>query len=726
MRIKTSRLQDTTQLSRIQEEIVNLPPTGATFVEGPAGAGKTTAAVARLRHMIEGGIPAGSILVLAPQRTLLRPYSDLLRSPAIPAGSEATVLTVGGLAQRMVELFWPVIGGPGGFAQPNHPPTFLTLETAQYYMARLVRPLLDKGYFDSVVIDRNRLYSQILDNLNKAAVVGFPYSEIAARLKQAWPGESAQARIYDEAQECALLFRNFCLQHNLLDFSLQYETFVEQVWPLPAARDYLTSRYRHLIADNLEEDTPVAHDLLADWLPDLDSALLLYDQDAGHRRFLGADPVSAYRLSAQCDRRFLLSASYVNSPDAAALGRALVDALGYSPEAGQDLEAAPPREGDVEAALAYQQEGALRFHPEMLDWVAGEIGRLVHEEGVAAGEIAVLAPFLSGALRFSLAQKLAQRGVAVRSHRPSRALREEPATTCLLTLAALSHPGWGIHPTQAEVAHALMLAIRDMDLVRAHLLAEVAYRTVDGQPTLTAFDDLDLYAQERITFLLGSRYDGLRGWLNAQAAREVQQRRRGQYGAGDVELDHFLSRLFGELLSQPGYGFHENYDAAEIAAVLIESARKFRRMMEGGPREGAKSTAQEYVELVRDGVVAAQYVQSWERQPEDAVLLAPAYTFLMSNRPVDHQFWLEVGSTGWWERLYQPLTQPYVLSRAWEGGRIWSDSDEYGARREALARLVLGLARRCRKQVHLGWSELDEHGYEPRGPLLQAIQRALR
>jgi hypothetical protein len=119
-------------------------------------------------------------------------------------------------------------------------------------------------------------------------------------------------------------------------------------------------------------------------------------------------------------------------------------------------------------------------------------------------------------------------------------------------------------------------------------------------------------------------------------------------------------------------------------------------------------------------------VRSWERQPEDAVLLAPAYTFLMSNRPVEYQFWLEVGSSGWWERLYQPLTQPYVLSRAWEGGRQWSDSDEYAARQEALARLALGLTRRCRKQVYLGWSELDEHGYEPRGPLLRALQRALR
>ena len=150
------------------------------------------------------------------------------------------MLTLGGLAQRMVELFWPLVAAEAGFARPDRPPVFLTLETAQYFMARLVGPLLDEGYFDSISIDRNRLYSQILDNLNKAAVVGFPPPRSAPRLKAAWLGEPAQLRVYDEAQECADRFRAYCLAHNLLDFSLQYEVFARHLWPLPACRDYLT------------------------------------------------------------------------------------------------------------------------------------------------------------------------------------------------------------------------------------------------------------------------------------------------------------------------------------------------------------------------------------------------------------------------------------------------------------------------------------------------------
>jgi hypothetical protein len=106
--------------------------------------------------------------------------------------------------------------------------------------------------------------------------------------------------------------------------------------------------------------------------------------------------------------------------------------------------------------------------------------------------------------------------------------------------------------------------------------------------------------------------------------------------------------------------------------------------------------------------------------------MAPAYTFLMANRAVDVQFWLDVGSTAWWERLYQPLTHPYVLSRLWPEEKVWTDEDEFAARQVALGRLILGLVRRCRKRIYLGIAELGEQGYEQRGPLLQAVQRTLR
>ncbi|MEO0563966.1 MAG: hypothetical protein AAF125_17815, partial [Chloroflexota bacterium] len=64
--------------------------------------------------------------------------------------------------------------------------------------------------------------------------------------------------------------------------------------------------------------------------------------------------------------------------------------------------------------------------------------------------------------------------------------------------------------------------------------------------------------------------------------------------------------------------------------------------------------------------------------------------------------------------------------RDWQGGKPWTDEDEYHSRNETLYHLVLGLIRRCRTGVYLGFSDLGEQGYEQRGVLLEAVQRMLR
>ncbi|MCB0001772.1 MAG: ATP-dependent helicase [Anaerolineae bacterium] len=702
-----------TTLTKAQEAAGAAPYDRAIFLEGPAGTGKTTAGVQRLLNLVQSGVAASSILVMTPVRPLAKPYSEALRRTRLRPGSIPALVTAGGLARRNVELFWPLVSRQAGFARPDSPPVFLTLETAQYHMARIARPLLENGYFESVTIDRNRIYSQIIDNLNKAAVVGFPYTEIGQRLHEAWLGDESQLRVYNDAQECATRFREYCLRHNLLDFSLQVEVFRQHLWSLPECRDYLTRSYRHLIVDNLEEDTPFAHDLLRDWLPQVNSALLIYDQEAGYREFLGADPDSGAALKVLCAEHLTLNQSFVASPELNALGARLANAL-RQPRAAQP----PVAPEAVRQTLLFRED--MRFYPEMLDWVAGQIADLV-DGGVTPSEIVVLAPFLSDSLRFSLTQRLAQAGIAARSHRPSRALRDEPAARSLLTLTALANPDWQRTPEQFDVSYALMQAIDGLDPVRAQLLTKIVYRSKANAPGLSSFEQINPDMHERISYVLGGRYDTLRVWL-----ADLQRRR------SPATLDHFLSRLFGEVLSQAGFGFHDNFDASQAAANLVESVQKFRQAVaevdeqQQDDEGGSVDPGREYLDMVEDGVIAAQYVRGWQEVDRNAVLLAPAHTFLMMNRPVDYQFWLDIGSRGWYERLYQPLTHPYVLSRHWQPGRQWDHDDEDAANQERLYRLAVGLLRRCRKQVFLGLSELGEQGYEQRGPLLWAFNHVLR
>ena len=233
--------------------------------------------------------------------------------------------------------------------------------------------------------------------------------------------------------------------------------------------------------------------------------------------------------------------------------------------------------------------------------------------------------------------------------------------------------------------------------------------------TLNPFNTLKPEMQDRITFLVGEQYEILRTWLTEN--KEM----------ASSEPDHWFSRLYGEVLSQPGFGFHDDFNAAAVVSHLIDSCRKFRYIYIPSSDRSATNAGREYIRVLENGILAAQsYSTQNMRESLDTVFLGPAFSFLMRNKPVAYQFWLDIGSQGWWARLDQPLTHPYVLSRNWQPGQQWTDIDEYSANLQSLTRLTSGLLRRCREHVYLCSVSINERGMEERGQLILALQSIQR
>jgi hypothetical protein len=671
------------------------------FVEGVAGTGKTTAAIERVKQLLKNGVRPDSILVLVPSSILAVPYRESLQRSHINT-TDIHTATLGKLAYQMVKLFFPLVSEEAAFAHPHDEPHFLSLELVQYYMTRFIEPTIEeKDYFNSVRINRNRLYTQIIDNLNKSVLMDFPINTLATRLKSAWRGDVEQDYIYEDAQVTGELFRERCKQHNMLDFSLQVELFVKHLWEKPQVRNYLFNQYKHLIVDNLEEDNPTTHRIIREWLQHCDSATLIYDHQGGFRRFLGADPKTAYQLKSACDVHVSLTNHRIMSPDLEAFRFQLASSL------NRTENEKTPSSGDVLSAIVYENN---RFHTDMINWVVEEVNSLINNDGVSPSEIVILAPYVTDALRFSLQSRFNELDIPNSTHRPSRMLRDEPTARSLLTLAKIAHPQWGLNTSDFEVANALMTVIEDLDLVRARLITRSLYKE---QKLLTFKLVTDETALERITFSLGMYYDRIVEWIE------------NYHKENELPIDIFLSKLFGEVLSHAGYSFFENIHVTNTVADLIDSCRDFRQTV--NRIEPDVNTSIEYVRMFERGVIANRYTRDWSSNTKsESVLISPAFTFLQNNRPVDYQFWLKVGSSGWSQRLYQPLTHPYVLNVHWELGRIWTDIDELNAEQETLASLTMGLVRRCRKKVYLGISEFGERGYQQRGPLIMAIQSMLR
>ncbi len=685
------------------------------FVEGPFGSGKTTLAIQTMLTWLRDGISADNILVMVPQRTLARQYQLALRNAELGPLRNLQIRTLGGLAKDASNLFWPLVAEEAGFSSPDRAPQFLTIETSQYTMSRFVDDALERGEFEAIKVSAQQIARQIVDNLGKAAILGIDYKEVPVRLKKAW-GEKSLRQIYayDAAGKVAEVFRTYCLQNRLLDYSLQVELF-GRLLKKPIFREQFLGRFTHIIVEHVEEEATFTHRFIEEWLPDLDGALLTFEWDGGYRVFLGANPAGGEALRDKCDGVIVLNETHISNDN--------IQALSTEVRRVFDLSTLDPKKGDPGAAFEYAFHD---FFPDMLEWVAEQIDHLVHDKGVPQREIAVMAPYLSDALRFTLKRKLKQRKIEVISHRPSRALKDEPAARCLLTLAALAHPQWfnepGTslrHPPAEDLAQTLATAIEPLDPLRARLLTKVAYKP-RRDPALSRFEEMHPNMQARITFVAGHHYDHIYQFL------------MDYIDTGHLEpLDYFFSHLFGEVLSQPGFGFHaDNYengrnDAGRVVGELVESARKFRQGLFGQGVD-LNEIGKRYFMTVQQGLLSALYVASWRDELSEAIFLAPAYTFLMRNRAVDIQFWLDIGATGWWERLEQPLTHPYVLSASWNPEQVWEDQHEYATQQEMLYKILRGLLARTRQQVYMGISDLGEQGFEQRGPLLRMLQQVLR
>jgi len=681
-----------------QERLLNIPLNCSVFLEGEFGTGKTTTAIARLGQLM-AHFPGFQILVLVPQRSLGKPYIKYIDQQLQYSGSLPNLSTLGSLTRRMVSLFWPVISKEAGFLNPSLPPQFLSTETAQYCMEKAITPFLEQGFFQSLVLTRNRLYGQILDDLNKTAIIRFPLNEISHWLKSVSNLETGLSKAFDQVLICATEFRKYCFLNNLVDYSLQVELFFKHLWNKDIFKEYFYKNFRVLIADNVEEDVPAAHDLIKEWIPNFDSSLILFDQYGGFRSFLGADPQSGASIKSLCEKNEYFKNKIDQNKSLISFSAALHDCISQERRSSVNYDFS-----DVLTINDYH------FYPEMIASVCSQIKMLVDSQKARPGEIVILSPYLSDALNFSISTVLGSLRIPNRSSRPSQMYIKDPRIRAFFTFAKFAHPQWQLQISLYELRNALMVILPNLDIVKADLIVKTLFSVKQSSEGLRSFDTITNHQmQERITFSIGEKLERLNGWIKDYRSRDP------------LPLDVFFSEIFGELLSQKGFGLFADFNAASRIDQMTRSIRVFRQFSTQVLGMDDISAGIEYIRSVENGLLPSA-ILNFEEREGDSVLIAPAHTFLMENSKVEFQFWLDIGSLGWWERLNQPLTNPYLLNRNRDLDLLWTEADEFETNRAGMERIVKGLINRCGKMIFVSTVRTNENGSEQRGPLLQAFQ----
>ncbi len=696
------------------------------YLVGPAGTGKSTRLAARLGQLVESNIRPDRILVLVPQQAQARIFRTELAQikGTRKARGEPTITTIYGLAQQHVSLFYPLIAERAGFSDPQREPVLLNVEAAQYFLNQILAPRL--ADFEDLKLYRPRLLGQILDSMNKAAECGFGLDEIATRLGAAWSGEAQRIVSYRRMQEIALAFRAFCLQHSLVDFSLLIDTFAQQLLHTQSYRDYIIAHYRHLLADNIEENPPVMHDFIAEVMKTCDTALLVENDPGGFRLFLGADVDSAQALRTTCDEVVRLDTSFTAAPEVIAFGNSLRRHFSPAAERGGKAvggmlrgrsEDAAPEQGSRGSALG-DAPGSAKYWTGMVDWVVNHIQELVGQ-GTHPREIAVLAPYVEDVLRFELMERLRPAGIRVRTVRPSRPLYDHPIVRMLVTLTRLAHPEWDHAIATSDLARTLAVSIAGLDVARAQLIADAAMKAAPRR--LMPLDDAALWQR------VGMRFYEPYSVIQKRLAGDEDNMALTSPTTQAIPLDLYWQQFYTDVLSRQGFGLHEDLDGGLVVDKLIKSARGFREVFEHAGLADGVDIPQEYIKTLGEDILAAQYAP--EREPDiaddDAVLVMPAHTYLINNFTSRYQFWLDIHSLGWYERVYQPLTHPYVLSRRWKTGRVWTEEDDHRSQQEMLGKLLSGLTYHCAGKVFVASSEYSISGQEEDGPLARAIQRVI-
>ncbi len=666
---------------------------GSIFLAGPAGSGKSSALHHRLVQLLQSGEPAYTILVLVAEQDHVEPFLNFVHQSRLRPLTELSITTYYNLARELVTLFWPLVARPAGFIRPYQPPTFLSYDLAQLLMWQVVIPMIEDGAFADLRLRPQQIVSQLLDTLNRAALNGLSLDEANRRQLKTWSGEQDHIVHLRDAAIAAQRFRTVCLENNLLDLSLVVQVFDTQLVKHPRFRQYFVERYRHFMVDNIEEQTPAGQNFVNSLMDTTESVVIAYDAGGGYKRFLAADPTGAKMFRNRCQQAIDFKSNFTAAPVMHQLSHVVENFL---------VGTNKPTSGAEEAVFATISS---RYRQEMIRELVVVLADLI-QGGVQANEIAIIAPYLDGALRYGLAKELGAAGIPHFLLRRRSSPRDEPRVRAWITWLAIAHPTWGIRPVEYDVAEALSLTIAGIDPARAQLFAQELYRQEESVLLPVAHlaeNMLKRLGEERIVLV-----EELRQWLI-------------ENGQDRYPIDMFLFQLFNNLLSQPHFQPEPEPAGGAVCDWLVRSAGRLRQA--AGPM-GLRTTAElgkSFIEGIYQGLVTANPPELGDPPDPDGVMISTIYGYLLAGRPVQLQVWLDTAATGWWDIPRQPLSNAFVLAQSWDPERPWTMAEDHQIRDELLSRIVRGLTNRCSGQVIFANSELDRRSIRQDGRLWHAL-----
>lgn len=619
------------------------------------------------------GINSDSILVLVQNSVQINKWREYLHQNLQVFGS-LQIYTYWGFAQAEVARHWNLAEQAFYGAASTAKPTFITAEIAHYLMSLLVNDYRKTGWLDTIGTP-SQLALQIINNMNLAAMSGTRLEEPFLRILRT-EMDPERGKAIGEAMGIGREFRKNCLESRCLDYSLVVEAYNTILLPDPGYRETLAGRYQALIMDNLEESVPAQTDLAAFMLQSCTS-YAAFDPTGGHYRFFGADPDYAWST---------LNPLYEISSCKSNINEELARVVTNNIRSGRIIQ-----QCRVEAPRLRMI--SQDYRSEIIRRLVDHIEALI-ANGCPPNEIAIIAPVIDRVLDISLSSLMKTKGIPFETVNRKEILADQEFAQVMVTLAALVE---GETPNITELTRALIL-ILEVDPIRSNILAKFCVGRGIDQP-------LPVKQLTRVGFVAGRRYDDFREWILAK--------RQETGGEGSI-----FQQLFAEVVSTL---IHEHKDIISSRQV-IKSAIAFESAQQEIEALRKKPFLQSFVDMIRQGTVAAEANRITKSEDKSVVLATPLGIF-KSGRPFKYQFWLDGSSSLWTPRNVTELNNYHLMSKTWDGR--WNAALDMAKRAERLAQSIAGLIMRCTDEIVILVSEFDSMGQEQEGELPELIYESV-
>jgi len=626
-----------------------------------------------------------------------------------------------GFFEAEVILFYPLLVEQLGI--PARFPLRLRPETEQELATRLWQPELESGDLALEGISDYFVVRRVLDLLQLAASGGVALEDIPTVLRDGF-GESP---LWEVMGGALTHWWDWCLERGLLTYGLVTMLYGRYLLPHPEYQRHLRSRYRAVLADDVDEYPAIAHPLFSVLLDAELPACFTYNPEGGIRRGLGADPDALAALQTRCQLETLEL-----PPDT--LGAEWAETLvGWVRE-----PVLMPQMPDPIRSLETTSRAQL------LRQTADVIAAGVQSGRVQPKEVAIIGPGLDAIARYTLREILSRKEIAVEALNEQEPLVGSPTIRALLTLLALVYPGLGelldggaiaellavLSQPARPTANPSILEQAHIDPVRAGLLVDHCFVPDRDHPRLlpvTAFPRWD-----RLGYRAAQSYEQIRDWIDAQRQQQQQRLLLSPVTLLDRAIQHFLLG-----------GSHLPYDRLSALREFMETAQHYwevnarlqqvpdpsadiqnpkSKIQNPKSRSNSAVPVGNFIRLLRNGTLTADPYPARPITERNAVTLATIYQYRVARLYHRWQFWLDAGSALWLTGSSDLFGAPLMLS-TWNG-RPWTSADALLADQHRLERQVRDLLLRTAERLYLCHSDLATTGQEQTGPLLTLVNAA--